>query len=99
MKLSKSRTVVLVVLAGGLAGVLLTMTACRDSSSASTGDEISDAPGALEAGKPQHGPPADYIRSRCGMCSCRVFMGNAAECTRPSCRHHWQEHQRPPQGG
>ena len=77
-----------------MAAILLTMTACRDSSSASTGGESPDAPKAS-----QKGPPADYVRSRCAMCSCRVFMGDAAECSRPSCRHHWQEHQRPPQGG
>ncbi len=42
-------------------------------------------------------PPADYVRSRCTDCSCRVFMGDGGYCSRPACKHHWESHQRPPQ--
>lgn len=43
------------------------------------------------------GPPADYVRSRCTKCSCRVYMGDGGYCTRPSCKHSWKDHQRPAQ--
>ena len=42
-------------------------------------------------------PPADYVRSRCTDCSCRVYMGDGGYCSRPACKHHWKNHQRPPQ--
>lgn len=42
-------------------------------------------------------PPADFVRSRCTKCSCRVFMGDGGYCRRPACKHHWKDHQRPPQ--
>ncbi len=93
MKLITIRRVTLTV----FAAAALTLTACRDSSSASTGEDGSDAKAeARKSNEP--GPPADYVRARCGNCSCRVFMGDEGHCTRPSCRHHWQEHQRPQQG-
>jgi len=43
-------------------------------------------------------PPADYVRSRCTECSCRVYMGDGGYCSRPACKHHWKDHKRPPQG-
>ena len=79
------------------AAALLTLTACRDSSTASTGDDaVAEDTAAPKSSEP--GPPADYVRSRCGICSCRVFMGDASNCGRPSCKHEWQDHQRPKQG-
>ena len=43
-------------------------------------------------------PPPDYVRSRCPDGSCRVYMGAGGYCRRPACKHHWKDHQRPPQG-
>lgn len=37
--------------------------------------------------------PADYVPYRCSQCSCRVFMGDEAICSRPTCQHHWSDHQ------
>lgn len=39
-------------------------------------------------------PPADYVRYRCSECSCAAFSGDAADCSRPGCRHHWSTHVR-----
>jgi len=48
--------------------------------------------------KSEPAPPADYVPSRCTACSsCRVFGGNGGYCKRPACKHHWKDHQRPPQ--
>ncbi len=38
-------------------------------------------------------PPDDYVRSRCTVCSCRVFTGGTGICSRPSCNHGWKDHQ------
>jgi hypothetical protein len=35
------------------------------------------------------------VRYRCSTCSCSVFTGEGAYCNRPSCQHHWSDHQRP----
>ena len=48
--------------------------------------------------KSEPAPPADYIRARCTECSCRVYTGDGGYCSRPACKHHWKNHQRPPQG-
>ena len=48
--------------------------------------------------KSEPAPPADYIRARCTECSCRVYAGGGGYCSRPACKHHWKDHQRPPQG-
>ncbi len=48
--------------------------------------------------KSEPAPPADYIRARCTECSCRVYTGDGGYCRRPGCKHHWKDHQRPPQG-
>ena len=37
-------------------------------------------------------PPADYVRSRCTECSCRVYAGDGGYCSRPACKHHWKDH-------
>ncbi len=37
-------------------------------------------------------PPANWVRTKCTTCSCRVFSGDEPYCERPSCRHHWSEH-------
>ena len=47
--------------------------------------------------KNEPAPPADYVRSRCTECSCRVYSGDGGYCSRPACKHHWKDHQRPPQ--
>ena len=76
---------------------LLTVTACKDSSPEGTEAEAGEktAEGSASAAEP--GPPDDYVRWECGVCSCRTFMGEQADCTRPSCKHHWKDHMRPPQ--
>ncbi len=48
--------------------------------------------------KSEPAPPADYVRARCTACSCRVYTGETGYCRRPGCKHHWKDHQRPPQG-
>ncbi len=48
--------------------------------------------------KSEPAPPADYVRARCTECSCRVYTGAGGYCSRPACKHHWKDHQRPPQG-
>lgn len=91
MKLIDVRRIAVVA----LAAAVLTLTACRDSSSANAGE------GGASASRTKTktpGPPADYVRSRCVLCSCRMFMGDSGECSRPSCGHSWKDHQRPPQG-
>ena len=80
------------IVAMTVALALLMMTACADSSSAS--GEVDTQ----QAGGVEPGPPADYVRSKCSECSCRVYMGEQGSCTRPACRHGWKNHQRPPQG-
>lgn len=40
-------------------------------------------------------PPADYVPYRCTECSCRIFMGDGPDCSRPACKHHWSAHQQP----
>ncbi len=47
--------------------------------------------------KSEPAPPADYVRSRCSECSCRVYSGDGGYCSRPACKHHWKDHKRPPQ--
>ena len=81
-------------------GLVLTLTACGGSPAAATddagrsgGDTVTNA---TRQSEPP--PPADYVRSSCHECSCRVFAGDTGYCSRPSCKHHWTDHQRPPQG-
>ena len=38
------------------------------------------------------GPPADYVRARCSLCSCPFFGGESGNCARPTCRHPWSDH-------
>ncbi len=83
-----------------VAMALLLLPACGSDEDAS--DQSDDATEATSKGadtkaaaKPKGGPPADYVKWKCSTCSCRVFAGDGAECTRPSCRHNWSEHQRP----
>ncbi len=38
-------------------------------------------------------PPADFSRARCSKCSCGFFSGHDGQCRRPSCKHHWSDHQ------
>ena len=85
-------------------GSLLALAACGGgpaSEDVATADDekpkqkkVSDAE---RAGEPA--PPADFVRSRCSKCSvCRVYAGDGGYCSRPACKHHWKDHQRPPQG-
>jgi hypothetical protein len=81
-----------------MAVAVLALVSCRGSTEASPGDEAENARTAAEAREEarrnEPPPPDDYVRYRCSKCSCRVFMGDGAYCSRPSCRHHWSEHQR-----
>ena len=78
------------------AGAALTLSACGGSDSQEPGEVTAEAAEAA-ARDAEPGPPEDYVRYRCFRCSCRVYMGERGYCTQPSCRHHWKEHQRPPQ--
>ncbi len=86
-------------------GLVLTLTACGGSPAAAT-DDAGGSRGSGGSGNAvtsstrqnEPPPPADYVRSSCHECSCRVFTGDKGYCRRPSCRHHWTDHQRPPQG-
>jgi len=49
-----------------------------------------DATAAAERAEPP--PPDDYVRSRCTVCSCRVFTGSTGLCSRPTCYHGWKDH-------
>ncbi len=72
---------------------LLTLTACGASSVDATDDGGGKGRTVTEtARKSEPAPPADYVRSRCRECSCRVFSGKTGYCSRPACKHHWKEH-------
>lgn len=78
---------------------VLALVSCRGSTEASPGGEPGKdraaAQATEEARNNEPPPPADYVRYRCSKCSCRVFTGDGAYCNRPSCQHHWSDHQRP----
>lgn len=80
-----------------IAVAVLALVSCRGSTEASPGDGAKDSRAAAEARAKEPPPPADYVRYRCSKCDCRVFTGDGAYCSRPGCRHHWSEHQRPEQ--
>lgn len=89
-------------------GVVLTLAACGGSPADATDDTGKSGKSGTSGGsgdsvttaqrKSEPPPPADYVRSSCHECSCRVFAGAGGYCGRPSCKHHWTDHQRPPQG-
>ena len=82
-----------------LGSVLLLVTGCGKPESTSAAEE--DAPKKRAAtkakdakdAKSEPGPPADFVRAKCTACSCRFFSGDEGYCSRPSCRHHWRDHQ------
>ena len=79
----------------------LTLAACGgDDGDTSSGDAEAPSTKTATVAKPgEPGPPADYVRYQCTQCtSCRIFMGDAVLCTRPACKHHWKDHERPAQG-
>ncbi len=83
--------------------LVLPLAACgADEASADDKADAADktkAPSVSDANrKSEPAPPADYVRSRCTECSCRVYMGDGGYCSRPACKHHWKDHKRPPQG-
>ncbi len=85
-----------------VAAFVLALAACgADSASA---DQKNDTAGKTKQTvsdakrKSEPPPPADYVRARCTECSCRVYTGGGGYCRRPGCKHHWKDHQRPPQG-
>ncbi len=84
------------------AGIVLTLAACGGSPAEAT-DESGSSRGSGDSvtrqqRKSEPPPPTDYVRSNCHECSCRVFSGDSGYCGRPSCKHHWTDHKRPPQG-
>jgi hypothetical protein len=83
-----------------IAAAMLALGSCGGSSETSP-DEQAEAEqaasaAASEAAGKEPGPPDTYVPYRCSTCGCRVFTGEAAYCNRPSCKHHWTEHQPPP---
>jgi len=76
---------------------LLALTACGSSSVEATDGDSGARVAADAKRKNEPAPPADYVRSRCSECSCRVYSGKTGYCGRPSCKHHWKEH--PPRIG
>ena len=82
-----------------LVSVLMLVTACGKPASTSAAEdgepkkkEARKAKDAKDA-KSEPGPPADFVRAKCTACSCRFFSGDEGYCSRPSCRHHWKDHQ------
>ncbi len=81
---------------------VLALAACgADQASADQKTDTADKPKEQAVSdakrRSEPAPPADYVRSRCTDCSCRVYMGDGGYCSRPACKHHWKNHQRPPQ--
>ncbi len=56
-------------------------------------DSKADREARAAAARAEPPPPDDYVRSRCTVCSCRVFTGSTGACSRPSCNHGWKDHQ------
>ena len=73
----------------GSAFVLVTMVFAV-SCSGPAESEASD--GKNTAARDPDGPPADYVRARCSLCSCPFFGGESGNCKRPTCRHAWSDH-------
>jgi hypothetical protein len=63
------------------------------SSTRESRDSKSDKEARAAAVRADPPPPDDYVRSRCTVCSCRVFTGGTGICSRPSCGHGWKDHQ------
>ncbi len=84
-----------------VAAALLALGSCGGSSEASPDEPAEGAKAAdaatSRAASNEPGPPDTYVPYRCSVCSCRVFMGGGAYCSRPSCQHHWTDHTRPPE--
>jgi hypothetical protein len=81
-----------------VAAALLALGSCGGSSSeTSPGDEAAAESKSPAARSNEPGPPDTFVPYRCSVCACRVFTGDGAYCNRPSCQHHWSDHQRPPE--
>jgi hypothetical protein len=84
-----------------VAAAMLVLGSCGGSSETGSDEQAAGGKAAAETRGPaasnEPGPPDDYVPYSCSQCGCRVFMGDAAHCNRPACKHSWQEHQRPPQ--
>jgi len=84
-----------------VAAAVLVLGSCGGSSETTPGEQAEGGQAAADTSGPaksnEPGPPDTYVPYRCSQCGCRVFMGDAAYCNRPSCQHHWTEHQRPPE--
>ena len=76
------------LLGGALVALTMVLAAgCGDPASS----EAADGRNTTAARNPD-GPPADYVRARCSLCSCAFFGGDDAQCKRPTCKHHWSDH-------
>jgi len=84
-----------------VAATMLVLGSCGGSSETGSDEQAAGGKAAAETRGPaasnEPGPPDTYVPYRCSQCNCRVFMGDAAYCNRPACKHSWQEHQRPPE--
>ncbi len=76
-----------------LALALLGMTSCGGPEAADAADEpVDDKPARRQASSSTKTQPDGWVRTRCGICSCRVFSGKDPNCKRPTCKHHWSDH-------
>jgi len=84
-----------------VAAAMLVLGSCGGSSETDPDEQAGGEQAAAETRGPaasnEPGPPDTYVPYRCSQCGCRVFMGDGAYCSRPACKHSWQEHQRPPE--
>ena len=79
-----------------VAAAMLVLGSCGGSPETAPDEQATaETGGTAKSNEP--GPPDTYVPYRCSQCGCRVFMGDAAYCNRPACKHSWQEHQRPPE--
>jgi hypothetical protein len=82
-----------------IAAAMLALGSCGGSSETSPDvqaeGEQAAAEATSEAGGTKPDRPDTYVPYRCSICSCRFFTGDGANCNRPSCQHHWTDHQAP----
>ena len=82
-----------------VAVAVLALGSCGGPSETNASGQAEGEPAAAESGGPgaKNTPPRPdtYVPYRCSVCSCRVFMGDGATCSRPSCEHPWSDHQSP----
>ena len=93
MKLRKSRALCSVLMAAAvtLAAGCGGGASSEEAASEGVAETTAKAPATQAAGRSDM-PPDDFVPYRCMTCSCRVFVGDGANCGRPTCDHHWSVH-------